>query len=86
MVPLLAWSAERMSILDGAGFEFACPKCQFLNSATVLQARLGKRIICRGCKINLSLTDGRPSLRNAARKVDRELEDLSQTIKLEIKL
>jgi hypothetical protein len=42
MVPLLAWSAERMSILDGAGFEFACPKCQFLNSATVLQARLGK--------------------------------------------
>lgn len=75
-----------MSILDGASFSFTCPQCQFLNSATVLQARLGKRMICRGCKTNLCLTDGRPSLKNAGRRVDRELEDLSQTIKLEIKL
>jgi hypothetical protein len=75
-----------MSGLDGASFLFACPQCQFLNSATVLQARLGRRIICRGCKINLCLTDRRPSLKNAARKIDREIESLSETMKLEIKL
>lgn len=75
-----------MSILDGARFSFPCPLCQFLNSATVLQARLGKRIICRGCKINLRLSDGRPSVKNAMRRVDREFENLSETINLEIKL
>jgi len=75
-----------MSVLDSASFRFACPKCQFLNPATLLEVRLGRRIICRGCKANLCLTDGRPSIENAVRKIDRELEDLSETIKLEIKL
>jgi hypothetical protein len=75
-----------MSVLDRASFNFPCPKCQFLNSATLFQARVGKRIICRGCKINLCLTDGRPSVKNAVRKIDREIENLSETIKLEIKL
>jgi len=75
-----------MSGLDGARFSFPCPKCQFLNSVTLLQARLGRRIICRGCKINLCLTDGRPSVKNAIRRIDQEIESLSETIKLEIKL
>jgi hypothetical protein len=75
-----------MSGLDYASFDFPCPKCQFLNSATLLQARLGRRIICRGCEINLCLTDSRPSVKNAVRKIDREIEELSETIRLEIKL
>lgn len=75
-----------MSVLDAARFQFACPRCQFVNSARLLEARLGRRIICRGCKTNVCLTDGRPSVKNAVRRIDREFEDLSQTIKLEIKL
>jgi hypothetical protein len=75
-----------MTGLDGATFSFPCPECKFLNSTTLLEVRLGRRIICRGCKINLCLNDGRPSVKNAVRRIDREIESLSETIKLEIKL
>jgi len=71
---------------DNASFNFLCPKCRFSNTATLLQVRLGKRIICRGCKITLHLTDGRPSVKNAVRKIDREFENLNETVKLEIRL
>jgi hypothetical protein len=72
--------------LDRASFLFPCPKCQFLNSATLLQTRLNKRIICRGCKIELCMTDGGANVKKAVRMIDREIENLSKTIKLEIKL
>jgi transcription initiation factor IIE alpha subunit len=71
--------------LDHAGFDFACPECHFLNSATSRQVRLGSRVICRGCKKPLLLVDKDASVNKARRRVDEELAALKTALKLEIK-
>jgi hypothetical protein len=71
--------------LDHAEFEFPCPECQFVNSATLRQVRLGDRVICRGCKKPVRLVDKDTSVHNASRRLDEDLAALKNALNLEIK-
>jgi hypothetical protein len=72
--------------LDQLAFTFACPDCQFVNSATVRQVRIGGRVICRGCKKTLCLVDADASVNKGRRRLRDELSALATTLKMEIKL
>jgi hypothetical protein len=71
--------------LDQAEVEFPCPECQFVNSATFQQIRLGDRVICRGCKKPVLLVDKDTSITNARQRLDEDLAALKTALKLEIK-
>ena len=72
--------------LDRAAFEFPCPKCDFVNSATVREARLAMRIICRGCKRDICLIDNNAGLETGRRRVSEAMKSLENELILEIKL
>lgn len=62
--------------LDKHRVDIRCPKCNFQNKVTLKQVRIGKVIICRGCKSNLWLRDHRHSVQKATRTIRRSLNAL----------
>ena len=72
--------------LDRISFSIACPACGFQNRATMKQVRLGKRVICRGCRTDIQLVDHHKRTRKARRQVDDALNEFAKVVNLEIKL
>ena len=72
--------------LDTVSFPFACPACGFRNRATMRQVRLGKRIICRGCRMDIQLVDHHRKARKARKDFENALSEFANVINLEIKL
>src|ERR1039457_4743961 len=72
--------------LDRHPITFECPKCHFLNSVTLGSVRLGKRVICRGCKTNIQLSDPWQTTKRAQKQIDESLKELQQTLSLNIKI
>lgn len=65
-------------LLDHADLEAPCPRCGFYNRFSFRQARLQDVIICRGCKCNIRLEDHMSQCRQAARKVEESVRELSR--------
>lgn len=72
--------------LDQARFSVSCPECRFHNSATIRHVRLSQRLICRGCKREIQLTDKKASAVRARRQVSDALKAFGNDLKLGIKL
>ena len=62
--------------LDRVAITITCPKCNFDNSATVRQVRVGDRVICRGCKNVLCLVDRNASFKKGRSRMSEEIESL----------
>lgn len=72
--------------LDHVTFTFACPECSFLNSATVQQVRISRRVICRGCKRDICLVDKNVSFKKSRRRIGNAIASLGNALDMEIKL
>jgi hypothetical protein len=75
-----------MWALDKLDFNLPCPNCHFQNRATVRQVRTRGRIICRGCKTELQLTDTRASFKRANNSIARALEGIAGQVQIKIDL
>lgn len=67
--------------LDKTSIEIPCPKCEFLNSIFLKQARLQDVIICRGCKRNIHLYDQMAESQKGMRRIQKAFDELEQTFK-----
>jgi hypothetical protein len=72
--------------LDHTAFTFMCPECRFANSATVRQVRIGRRLICRGCKKELRLVDSNASFKKGRLRIGEAVASFGKPIRMEIKL
>lgn len=66
--------------LDKIPIDIPCPKCEFYNPIFFKQARLQDVIICRGCKVNIHLSDQMAECLRATRRINKALDDLTNTI------
>lgn len=67
--------------VEGAQIDFLCPKCGFINSATLRDVINGASLICVGCLITIHLTDGDGETKRAADEVNRAFNDLGKAFK-----
>jgi hypothetical protein len=58
--------------------EFQCPECQFYNVASMKQIINKARIICRGCKINIQLSDGSGDIKNAEKQISGLMNEIEK--------
>jgi len=65
---------------DPLEFEFPCPICDFYNSLTFGEARVGVPIICRGCKNTLRPDDAMSDLENARRTISDSIRELQEKL------
>lgn len=72
--------------IDGISIRFECPQCSFENEATFQDARLGRRIICRGCKADIQLADHENSVGQARKTIPAEINSLFRYFDLKLKL
>jgi peptide subunit release factor 1 (eRF1) len=66
--------------------EFECPTCKFPNQVSMREARFGLTVPCRGCKVNIRMVPVDGGVRKAKRIVDNFLNELPETININIKL
>lgn len=72
--------------IDRVPISFGCPQCGFENEATFQDARLCRRIICRGCKVEIHLEDHENSVGQSRKNINEAIDSLSHDINIDIKL
>jgi hypothetical protein len=75
-----------MSDLDTAQIEIPCQKCKFKNPVLIRQIVAGDAIICRGCRLNIALSDYLKLIEKAKADYERAMEDLKDALNKEIKI
>jgi len=66
---------------EDLSFEFVCPKCGFVNKATLRQARQEKTVICRGCHVEIALKDDKGSVDRGLDDIEKALDEFQRSLK-----
>lgn len=69
--------AMRLNI-DSGVIDIQCPECEFWNSMTLREARLGIVSICRGCKVSIVPTNSMGEVETARRRITQAVDDLAK--------
>lgn len=67
--------------IEGAQFDFNCPECGFINSATLEDVSNGASLICVGCLKTIQLMDGDGETKRAVDEVNQAFNDLGKAFK-----
>lgn len=67
--------------IDKAPIKIPCPECRVINKVTIKDVKLGREIICRGCKRTIVLIDKNGSVKQASKSIQKSINDLAKTLK-----
>lgn len=66
-------------------FNFRCPRCGFVNRATLQQVKLEDKILCSGCHVEIFLKDNEGSVQRDITDIEKALNYFERTLKKLIK-
>ena len=58
--------------------DFNCPDCEFINTATLNDAKNGASLICVGCLKTIQLVDGDGDVKRGIDEIDQAFNDLRE--------
>ncbi|RPD41284.1 hypothetical protein EG028_11445 [Chitinophaga barathri] len=67
--------------IDSVSLNIECPTCDFGIEIELIDVRLERTIICHNCKENIKLIDDSGSAHNAARDIQKGLDNLFKMFK-----
>ena len=60
--------------------DFECPNCRFTAEVTLKEMWLEEKLICRGCKYYVQLSDKEGDVEKSVREINKSLSQLTKTL------
>jgi len=66
--------------LDRISMDATCPRCQLQTPFFLRDVRLGRVLVCRGCRVNIALNDYLGGYERTRKRLTRSMDDLVKTL------